>query len=120
MANLDTSKSAVHVLERAVLGTGSPDTTNTQIAVKGIYAGSFTLDPASATTGVTVTANATITGVAVGDVVVLTGPAALNSGLVVTAVVTAANTVAVRHSNVTAGTLDAASGVYTYLWIDLT
>lgn len=120
MATLDTSRSATHVVERAVLGINSVDTSNTQKPIKGIYCGSFVFDAASATTGVTVTADVAAVGVAVGDIVLVQPPTAWNSGLVCTTVVTAADKFALRVSNVTAGTLDAASGTFTYLLIDLT
>lgn len=54
----------------------------------------------------------TVTGAAVGDAVMLAPPATLTAGLVATARVSAANTVTVRLSNITAGALDPASATW--------
>lgn len=55
----------------------------------------------------------TVTGAAVGDPVALSLPAAINSGLIFNAFVSAANTVTVRCSNITAGALNPASAAFT-------
>lgn len=54
----------------------------------------------------------TVTGAAVGDAVFVGVPAAIESGIVVTGYVSAANTVKVRAANVTAGAVDPASGSF--------
>jgi hypothetical protein len=54
----------------------------------------------------------TVTGAAVGDAVMVGVPAAIESGLVVTAYVSAANTVKVRAANVTASPINPASGTF--------
>jgi hypothetical protein len=57
----------------------------------------------------------TVTGAAVGDTVVLGLPAAPTAGITFNAFVSAANTVTVRATNVTAGAIDPAAAVYTVL-----
>jgi len=54
----------------------------------------------------------TVTGAAVGDSVKIGPPAALEAGLSVTGIVTAANTVTIRLCNVTSGAIDPASATY--------
>lgn len=114
----DITKSAQHIVEDMVLGRGS--VVSAPLPVKGIYAGSVTFDAASATTGTSTAAAVTITGAAAGDIVIIGPPAAFNAGQPIYAVVTAADTVSFRVSNVSAATVDPASGTFTYLWIDLT
>lgn len=55
----------------------------------------------------------TVTGAAVGDPVALSLPAAINSGLVFNAFVSAANTVKVRATNISAGAINPASASFT-------
>lgn len=57
----------------------------------------------------------TVTGAAVGDEVVLALPAAPAAGIVFNAYVSAANTVTVRASNITAAPVDPASASYSVL-----
>ena len=54
----------------------------------------------------------TVTGAAVGDEVLLGLPAAPTAGIVFNAFVSAANTVTIRATNVTAGAVDPASATY--------
>jgi hypothetical protein len=54
----------------------------------------------------------TVTGAAVGDEVMMSLPAAPAAGLVFNAFVSAANTVTIRASNITASPVDAASASY--------
>ena len=56
--------------------------------------------------------NITVTGAAVGNVVMVAPPAAIESGLVITGYVSAANTVKVRAANVTASPINPASGSF--------
>lgn len=53
-----------------------------------------------------------VAGAAVGDAVALAAPATLTAGLVATGRVTAADTVTVRLSNITAGAIDPASATW--------
>lgn len=54
----------------------------------------------------------TVTGAAVGDEVVMALPAAPAAGLVFNAFVSAANTVTIRASNITASPIDPAAATY--------
>lgn len=54
----------------------------------------------------------TVTGAAVGDEVVMALPAAPAAGLVFNAFVSAANTVTIRASNITASPVDAGAATY--------
>lgn len=95
------------------LGAGS--------AVKAISAGTVTVDPASLGTNASAETAVTIAGVAVGDVVIFTHPSGLDSGISYDAGrVSAADTVQLRLTNTTAGSVDVASADWAYLWIDLT
>jgi hypothetical protein len=114
-----TTNSAQHIVENMVEGRGQ-SSSNTAVGVKGVYACTATVDAASSTTGTSSETTVTITGVAAGDIVIATPPAAFNVGQQVSCIVSAANTVKVRVSNVTAGTVDPASGTWAFLWIDLT
>lgn len=73
-----------------------------------------TLDFASAAAGVCSTdLTITVTGAAAGDLAFVTPPnAAVNAGSQFTAWISAANTVKVRHCNISAGANDPASGSY--------
>lgn len=70
--------------------------------------GSATFDPASLVDGAGLTTTVTVTGAALGDFVEVSFGLNLN-GIIVTAWVSAANTVSVRFQNETGGTLDLAS-----------
>lgn len=63
---------------------------------------------AAAQAGLTIT----VTGAAVGDEVVMALPAAPAAGLVFNAFVSAANTVTIRASNITASPVDPAAATY--------
>ena len=54
----------------------------------------------------------TVTGAAVGDEVIMALPAAPAAGLVFNAFVSAANTVTIRATNITASPVDAAAATY--------
>lgn len=71
--------------------------------------GSATFDPASLADGAGVTTTVTVTGAALGDFAEASFSQALQ-GVLVTAWVSAANTVSVRFQNETGGVLDLASG----------
>lgn len=68
-----------------------------------------TVDPASLTTGARVAATVTIGGVKVGDFAVASFDP-MDAGISITAQVTAADTVVVWFHNLSAGTVDLASG----------
>ena len=88
--------------------------------IKKIGVGTFTLNPASINTLAVGETDFTLTGAAVGDIVVVNPPAALDDGLVWNAFVTADNTVQVRIYNSTGGSVDVASATWSYLWFDRT
>lgn len=88
--------------------------------IRKLDVGTVVLNPGSATTNSVVVVTFTLTGAAVGDVVVVNPPAAIEAGLIATAFVSAANTVTVRVANITAGTVDAASATWSYVWFDRT
>lgn len=89
--------------------------------VKKIATGTVSIDPGSIAAQTRGSQTATITGAAVGDVVLMQPPGALNTGLVFAGCeVTGANTVTVFLGNLTAGAIDDGSQTWRYLWIDLT
>ena len=85
--------------------------------IAGIQAYSVTYDPASLATVTARDDAVTVPGVLSTDyVVAVIPPATLNGGMhVLTARVTAANTVTVRLYNSTAGAVDVASGTWIFL-----
>ena len=82
-----------------------------------LYA-SATVDPASLTTGTNTTGTITATGAVVGDYVLLSAGVDLQ-GQVLTAYVSAADTVTWVLDNITAGTINLASSTWHVLIIDL-
>ncbi len=77
-----------------------------------VLTASATLNFASIATTASEDLTITVTGAAVNDEVSLGLPAAPAAGLVFNAFVSAANTVTVRASNITASPVDAASATY--------
>lgn len=75
----------------------------------GYLTGSATYDPASLVDGAGATTTVTVTGAALGDFALASFSLDLQ-GIMLTAYVSAANTVACRFQNETGGTLDLASG----------
>jgi hypothetical protein len=78
-----------------------------------VLTGSAALDFASISAAASADLTITVTGAAVNDEVALGLPAAPAAGLVFIAFVSAANTVTIRASNITALAVDAASATYT-------
>ena len=72
--------------------------------------GSATVDPASLTTGISAGTEITVTGAVLGDFVPFVSFSLDLTDITLTAAVTAADTVTVLFSNVTAGTLNLAEG----------
>ncbi len=83
-----------------------------------VSSGSASVTPGAATTGTTVTVTVPVTGCAIGDVVLVSAPAAIGN-LTMQGEVTAAGTVTIKFSNATAGTLTAPAGVYTVVCMSL-
>ena len=75
--------------------------------------GSAVWDPANVTTGNMTSTTVTVTGAAIGDVAVPGLSVAVPAGALLTASVTAADTVTVTLYNLTGGDLDLASGALT-------
>ena len=88
-----------------IAGTGSATVTKVLSATASLDFGSI---GAAAQAGLTIT----VTGAAVGDEVVMALPAAPAAGLVFNAFVSAANTVTIRASNITASPVDPAAATY--------
>jgi hypothetical protein len=89
--------------------------------IKDTASGTLTIDPGSISGQSRGSVTATITGAAVGDVVILQPPSGLNAGLAFAGcVVTASDTLTVFLANLTGGSIDDGSNSWTYLWMDLT
>jgi hypothetical protein len=88
--------------------------------IKKIATGTASVDLPSISGAATGSATFTVTGAAVGDVVVV-NPPSLTTGLAFSGVaVTSANTVTVYATNATASPINEAAKDFTYLWFDLT
>lgn len=106
--NNNVSTSASHT------GNGAGTTTSGNL-VAGVMqwadlTGSTTYDPPSLGAGIGITTTVTVTGAAIGDVVIGVSLTTAQPGVMVTGVVTAANTVSVRFRNDTGSTIDMTSG----------
>ena len=84
----------------------------TGLAIKLVLGASATLDFASIAAAGSADLTITVAGAATNNVVSLGLPAAPTAGLVFQAFVSAANTVTVRATNITAGAVDAVSATY--------
>lgn len=88
--------------------------------VKKVTKGTASVDLPSITDGATGSATFTVTGAAVGDVIVV-NPPALTTGLAFAgAAVTGANTVTVYAVNASAAPINEAAATFTYMWVDFT
>lgn len=90
-----------------LLNEGSP--------VTHVYSATATLDFPSVAAGGTQALTVTVPGVAVGDIVVMSLPAAVNNGLIFDARVSDVNVVTVRALNITAAPIDPASALFNFL-----
>ena len=88
----------------------------------GIHKGTVSVDPDSLATGVSGEKAVTINGLAIGDIVLFSPPASLESGLVADGLsrVSAANTAQLRLTNGSAGTINGTARTWDYIWFDLT
>lgn len=94
-----------------------PSSSSSQ-ALTYIKSGTISVDPASIATLESSETSVTISGAAVGDIVIMNPPASLETGLVASgARVSATDTVLVRLSNMTAGSVDGAARDWTYTLI---
>lgn len=81
--------------------------------VQGIYKYSATIDPASVGAATSAEQTFTVTGLAVGDVILSVNKPTATAGVgIVNARVSAANTLALTFMNATAGAVDPASETY--------
>lgn len=89
--------------------------------LRRIKAGTISVDPPSIGAATTGTVALTITGVAVGDLVILMPPSTLEDDLIPKgSPVTAADTVTLLLYNPTGAAIDGAARTWQYLWFDLT
>lgn len=94
---------------------GFKPASNSSQAMTYIKSGTIAVDPASLATLSSSETSVTISGAAVGDIVIMNPPASLETGLAFSgARVSAADTVLVRLTNVTAGSVDGTSRTWTY------
>lgn len=89
--------------------------------IKNTATGTISINPASIPAQSRGQVDVTLTGAAVGDIVVLHPPTALDGGLVYGGCkVTAADTLSVYIANLTAGAIDDGANDWLYLWMDIT
>lgn len=101
---LTTFSGPVRSLNGFIAGNGN--------TITKVLSGSASLDFPSIAAVSQADLTITVTGAAVGDEVILSLPAAPAAGLVFNAFVSAANTVTVRASNITAAAVDAAAATF--------
>ena len=110
----DLSKSIPHILEQLVLTAG----------IKGVSVYTKAVDFPSIAAGAIGSVDVTVTGVALGDIVLFVGPADFSDWSgdidVVSASVTATNTVRVVARNSTGGAIDASIEDATFIVLDRT
>ena len=92
--------------------TGSLSISTTGTACDGLWSATATLDFGSIAAASQADLTITVTGASVGDSVSLGLPASPTAGLVFNAWVSAANTVTIRATNITAAAIDPASATY--------
>lgn len=89
--------------------------------IKNTATGTFNINPGNIGGQTRGSVNATLTGAAIGDIVILQPPDALNVGLVFGGcVVSATDTVKVFLANVTGTAIDDGANDWTYFWMDIT
>lgn len=89
--------------------------------IKNMATGTVSVDPANITAQSRGSIAVTVAGVAVGDIVILQPPTALNAGLAYAGcVVTGADTLTIFLANLTGSGIDDGANSWTYLWIGLT
>lgn len=97
----------------AVAVDADPAGTAAALLAASLLTATDTLDFAEIAAAGSAALTITVTGAAVGDAVALGLPAAIESGLVFNGFVSAADTVTVRATNITAAPIDAASAAFT-------
>lgn len=89
--------------------------------IKNTATGTFNINPGNIGGQTRGSVNVTLTGAAIGDIVILQPPDALNVGLVFGGcVVSATDTVKVFLANVTGTAIDDGANDWTYFWMDIT
>ena len=90
-------------------------------AIKKAVTGTVSVDPASIAAQTRGSVSVTVTGCAVGDLLILEPPATLESGLAYAGCeITAASTVRIELANITGSAIDGASLTWKYRYFDLT
>jgi len=82
-----------------------------------VIKGTVTVNPASISSAAIGETSVTITGALAGDTVIMNAPAAIETGCVWSAYVSAADTVKLRIANLSGGSLDCASATWDYCLI---
>lgn len=103
-------------------GKGAVGSTGTPAWIKGIRTATRNVTPTgnSVAAGAVDEQSVTITGVAVGDLILAIPPVNLETGLVpAVPYISAANTVKVRNSNPTGSPITTAVKAWTFIWIQL-
>ncbi len=111
-ANLTSQSIANSALQAGLIATTTFKVTSSGTAVTKLLSASAALDFPNTNAATASDLTITVTGAAVGDVVSLGLPAAPTAGFVFNAFVSAADTVTVRATNITAGALNPASATY--------
>lgn len=101
---LTTFSGPVRSLNGFIAGNGN--------TITKVLSASSSLDFGSISAASQASIEVTVTGAAVGDEVIMALPAAPAAGLVFNAFVSAANTVTIRASNITASPVDPAAATY--------
>lgn len=112
--------STLTITNLATVGDLKVDTTGSTI--KKILTGTLSsVNPGSIAANTRGSVDATLTGVAAGDIVILQAPDGLNTGLVYGGcVVSAGDTVRIYLANITGSPIDDGANDWIYLWIDVT
>lgn|SRR5574343_32868 len=98
-----------------IVSTNGITVGTSSVKLTQVYKGTIAVDPGSLTTLTSTDVSVTITGAATGDMVIVNPPSTLESTLACGgAYVSAANTVKIRISNVSSGTVDGASLTWSY------
>jgi hypothetical protein len=101
---LTTFSGPVRSLNGFIVGTGN--------TITKVLSGSASLNFGSISAAAQADLTITVTGAAVGDEVMMALPAAPTAGLVFNAFVSAADTVSIRATNITASPIDPAAATY--------
>lgn len=104
---MDYLQALTNAADKAAIAQSNFEKLDTQI-----LRGSGTINYGSISAAASEDQTITVTGAAVGDPVIIGLPAAIETGLVFTAFVSAADTVTLRASNITGSPIDPASATF--------